>query len=93
MNGLSMMVKEIKRDCLVYEASDVLYIVDGYKLKASQPICIHALVSLMPYYVALRKGVAREELGLGKDRVSYVQCLDPCEYNDGGTVVFETSKE
>ena len=54
---------------------------------------MHALASLMPYCVALSKGVSPEELGLGKEDVAYVQCLDPCKYTDGGTVVFEIGKE
>jgi len=93
MSALSITVREIKGDCPVYEVGDVFYIADGYRLKASQPICMHALASLMPYYVALSKGVSSEELGLGKERVGYVQCLDPCKYTAGGTVVFEIDKE
>ena len=93
MSDLKIKVKEIKGHCPVYKVGDVFYIVDGYKLKAPQPLCMHALTSLMPYYVALSKRISPKELGLGEGDVAYVQCLDPCEYTDGGTVVFEIKKE
>ena len=93
MSDLRIKVKEIKGHCPVYKVGDVFYIVDGYKLKVTQPICMHALASIMPYYVALSRGVLPKELGLGKGDVAYVQCLDPCEYTDGGTVIFEIRGE
>ncbi len=44
----------------------------------------------MPHLVALRKGIKPSELGLGRGRKAYVQCLDPGPpYTDGGTVIFE----
>jgi uncharacterized repeat protein (TIGR04076 family) len=50
---------------------------------------MNALQSLAPYYVALSRGVDPVELGLaGPDGAAYVQCLDPQEVTDGGTVVF-----
>ena len=93
MSVLRIKVKEIKGHCPVYKVGDAFYITDGYKLKVTQPICMHALASIMPYYVALSRGVLPKELGLGEGDVAYVQCLDPCEYTDGGTVVFEIKRE
>jgi uncharacterized repeat protein (TIGR04076 family) len=50
---------------------------------------MHALQSLVPYYVALSRGVNPMDLGLaGPDGAAYVQCLDPQEVTEGGTVVF-----
>jgi len=90
VSDLKIEVKEIKGHCPVYKVGDAFYILDGYKLKTSQPICMHSLASLMPYYVVLSRGfVPTKELGLEKGDVAYVQCLDPCEYTGGGTVAFE----
>ena len=93
MSNLRIKVKEIKGHCPVYKVGDAFYIMDGYKLEAPQPICMHSLASLMPYYVALSKGIPPKELGLGQGDLAYIQCLDPCEYTDGGTVVFEIKRE
>lgn len=46
----------------------------------------------MPYHVALSHDVPSHKIGLGKGEKAYVQCLDPCEYTGGGTVLFEITK-
>jgi len=92
MSDLRVKVKEIKGNCPVYKKGDSFSILDGYKLKADKPICMHSLASLMPYYVGLSKGISSEELGLGKEKAR-VQCLDPCSYTGGGTVIFEIGVE
>jgi len=89
MRNLRIEVKEVKGHCPVFKVGDVFHIVDGYKLRADRLICMHALTSLMPYYVALSHGISPQALGLGDGGRAYVQCLDPCEYTNGGTVVFE----
>ena len=89
MRDLRIEVKEVKGHCPVFKVGDVFHIVDGYKLRADRLICMHALTSLMPYYVALSHGISPQALGLGDGGRAYVQCLDPCEYTNGGTVVFE----
>jgi len=49
---------------------------------------------MMPYYVALSKGVDPKILGLAKNNgKAYLQCLDPCEHTGGGTVIFEARKQ
>lgn len=93
MGDLKVIVKEIKGHCPVYTKGEQFLITDGYKLESAFPICMHGLSALMPYYVALSKGVSPVELGLGNGQLAYVQCLDPCAYTGGGTVVFEISKE
>ena len=51
---------------------------------------MHSLASIMPYYVALPKGIEPKTLGLAKEvNKAYLQCLDPCEITGGGTVVLE----
>jgi len=90
---LEIKVKEIKGRCSVYKEGDSFLILDGYKLKTDNPICMHALSSIMPYYVALSVGISPRILGLGDEEQGYVQCLDPCEYTGGGTVIFEIRKE
>ena len=67
---------------------------EGYKLVAEMPLCIHALQSLAPYYAALSRGVGPAHLGLAEpDGAAYVQCLGPQEVTDGGTMVFRIAVE
>jgi len=92
---LIVKVKEIKGTCPVYSLGDSIVIREGYILdtKNSCAVCMHSLASLMPYYVALSKGISPQTLGLSgtKDDRAYIQCLDPCEITGGGTVIFEIS--
>lgn len=90
MSDLEIRVISIKGFCPVYTSGDFFVILDGYKLRAERPLCMHSLVSLLPYYVPLSRGFSPRELGLAsrEEEVAYVQCLDPCEYTGGGTVVF-----
>ncbi len=87
---LKIAVHNIEGSCPIYKKGDVFSILDGYILKTEGLICMHSLASIMPYYVALSKGISPKELGLSNnDNEAYVQCLDPCEYTNGGTVVFK----
>ena len=89
---LRVEVVEIKGNCPVYAVGDSFRILEGFKLVAEKSLCMHSLASLMPYYVALSRGVSPVELGLAREgNVAYVQCLDPCERTGGGTVVFAIS--
>ena len=58
---------------------------------------MHSVSSIMPYYVALNRSIDPRELCLAKKesngKSAYVQCLDPCKYTGGGTVVFEIRSE
>ena len=87
--NLKIIVKKIKGKCPAFKEGATFYIYNGYLLKSDILLCLHALSSLIPYYVALSRGVKPEDLGLGKNNKAYVQCLDPCENTGGGTVVFE----
>jgi uncharacterized repeat protein (TIGR04076 family) len=86
---------EIKGTCPVYEIGKQIVLRKGYILNPSETdrVCMHSLASILPYYVALSKGVRAKDLGLsrGDSREAYVQCLDPCEITGGGTVRFEIS--
>ena len=92
---LIVKVKEIKGTCPVYSTGDSIVIREGYILdtKSSSQVCMHSMASLMPYYVALSKGISPDSLGLSgpKEGVAYLQCLDPCDITGGGTVIFEIS--
>lgn len=91
--SLVVEVTEIKGHCPVYNPGDTFSIVDGFKLSCSRPVCLHSLASLMPYYVALSRGVSPVELGLAREgETAYLQCLDPCELTGGGTVVFAVKR-
>ena len=87
--SLLVEVCQIKGHCPVYQLEDRFQIREGYKLVSSIPVCMHALASIMPYYVALSRGISPRELGLAwEESVAYVQCLDRCGITGGGTVVF-----
>jgi uncharacterized repeat protein (TIGR04076 family) len=92
---LIVKVIEITGKCPIYKIGDKIVIDDGYhiNLKQTTAICMHSLTSLMPYYVALSKGISPVELGLAKEgKKAYVECLDPCKYTGGGTVFFEIER-
>lgn len=104
MKNLIIVVKKINGKCPVYKKDNKIVIEEGYKinLNKTDAICMHSICSIMPYYVALSKGISPKELGLAsKDirvdndnkEVAYIQCLDPCEYTGGGTVVFEVIRD
>lgn len=89
---LIVKVVKVKGNCPVYKKGDKIVIEEGYilNLEETDALCLHSLASLMPYYIPLSKGVAPKTLGLAKKgRKAYLQCLDPCEYTGGGTVIFE----
>jgi uncharacterized repeat protein (TIGR04076 family) len=86
---LRVKVVEIKGNCPVYKVGQIFYIKDGYILESSVKLCMHSLASIMPYYVALSKGITPQDLNLGDKDKAYVQCLDPVERTGGGTVTFE----
>ena len=86
---LAIKVVEIKGRCPVYEVGDTFEIKDGFRLKSSKCLCMHSLAAVLPYYVALSRGISPRDLGLAeKGNIAYVQCLDPCHLTGGGTVVF-----
>jgi len=82
---------EVQGACPVYGPGDRFRIEQGYRLVSDRPVCMHALQSIVPYYVALRHGVPAVALGLaGADEgAAYVQCLDAASYTGGGTVTFK----
>ena len=83
-------VVDIKGSCPVYNIGDSFKLLDGFKLWAEHPLCMHSLASLMPYYNALSRGISPAEMGLSREKdKAYLQCLDPCDYTGGGTVVFQ----
>ena len=88
-------VKSIRGHCPVYKVGDRIVLDEGYKLnlKETTAVCMHSLASIMPYYVALYRGVKPSDLGLGRGERAYVQCLDPCHITGGGTVLFEIRRE
>jgi len=87
---LTIRVREIKGSCPVYSCNDQFEVEAGFKLVATKALCLHSLASIMPYYTALSRGVRADALGLTKaGTTAYVQCLDPCAFTGGGTVIFE----
>lgn len=92
MCDLGVEVLEIKGRCPVYRVGDRFMILEGYKLQAERPLCLHSLASILPYYVALSRGVSPKDLGLGAEDAAYVQCLDPCERTGGGTAILRLTR-
>ncbi|MDZ7373275.1 MAG: TIGR04076 family protein [candidate division KSB1 bacterium] len=94
---LTVRVYRIMGHCPVYVEGQSFRIREGYVLEAELAggICLHSLASILPYYVALSRGVHPSSLGLAgpKADCAYVHCLDPCEITGGGTVVFEIERE
>lgn len=90
---LKIKVVDVEGTCPVHQSGDSFYLEKGYILdpKKSDRVCMHALSSIIPYHVALSHGIRPVEIGLNKtdENKAYVQCLDPCRYTGGGTVVFE----
>jgi uncharacterized repeat protein (TIGR04076 family) len=94
MHTLLIEVLDVQGDCPVYEVGDGFRIEEGYQLVSEQPVCMHALQSIAPYYVALSRGISAAELGLaGPEGEACVQCLDPLSYTGGGTVTFRIRVE
>lgn len=93
--NLVVTVKEIKGYCPVYEVNDRFILIDGYKLVSEKPLCMHSLAALLPHYNALSiSPPGRWGLAGKQDKTkAYVQCLDAHQYTDGGTAIFEISKE
>ncbi len=90
--GLEILVSDIDGSCPVYSVGDSFAIRDGYILEVGETrICMHSLSSIMPFYVALSRGIEPRELGLsgGGGGSAFVQCPDPCGITGGGTVTFE----
>lgn len=92
--SLKITVHDINGVCPIYRTGDEFWIREGYKLDRAGLVCMHSLSSVMPFYVALSRGIPAEEIGLGrKHDAAYVQCLDPCEITGGGTAVFKIEIE
>ncbi|MCK4353591.1 TIGR04076 family protein [candidate division WOR-3 bacterium] len=90
---LKIKVKEITGNCPVYKIGDEFFIEDGYKLNSEIKLCMHSLSSIMPYYIPLSHNISPKKLGLSQNKTSaYIQCLDPCKYTNGGTVIFEITQ-
>ena len=87
-------VVDIQGHCPTYELGDSFCIERRHELVADGPVCMHALLAVCPYYVALCRGISPAVLGLaGPDGTAHVQCLDPQAYTDGGTVTFRIAAE
>ncbi len=93
---LIIKVIDIKGECPVYQVDNRIVLQHGYIMDTGKTdiACMHSLASILPYYVALAKGVRAKDLGLAKgdSDEAYVQCLDPCDLTGGGTVIFEISR-
>lgn len=87
-------VKEIKGKCPIYSVGDKI-VLDGPRIvkEESSEICVHALVPILHFYLALREGVSPEKIGIGRGNKAYISCPDPGKYTGGGNVIFELEGE
>ena len=78
MEKLIIKAIEIKGKCPVFKVGDQI-VIEGpqVKLEETDAICTHAFASLIPYIVALRKGVKPSEIGLGKGDKAMCSVLIP----------------
>ncbi len=90
---LKITIIEIKGTCPVYRKGDSFLLKDGYILDPTRScrVCMHSLASILPYHVALSHDVVPTSIGLNTkdENRAFLQCLDPCAYTGGGTVIFE----
>lgn len=95
MRDLIIKVIEVVGNCPVYKVGDRIVLDEGHRVNLSKTtaMCMHSVASIMPYYVALSKGIDPKDLGLARsgsgEKGAFVQCLDPCKYTGGGTVFFK----
>lgn len=92
--SVKVRIVELNGFCPVFRLGDEFRISAGYVLEGREQYCMHAISALLPYYVALSRGVSPASLGLCKEGqdVAYVQCPDAHRFTGGGTVVFELSR-
>lgn len=96
---LVIRVEKINGRCPAYKVGDTIVLDSGFRLNLQETTagCMHSFASIIPYHVALAKGVKPEQMGLAhrelKDGKAYVQCLDPCEMTGGGTVIFSIERQ
>ena len=94
---LSITVDEIQGRCPVYKVGDKIVLEGGYRmnLEETDAVCMHSLASIMPYHIALARGISARSCGLNPeaDLPAYVQCLDPVHKTGGGTVTFRIERE
>lgn len=69
MEKLEIKVVEIRGKCPVFKLGDRI-VIEGPRinLEETDAVCTHAFASLLPYIVALRKGIKPNEIGLGRER-------------------------
>jgi uncharacterized repeat protein (TIGR04076 family) len=95
---LVIRVEDIKGRCPAYEVGDRIVLDGGFRLNLEETTagCMHSFASIMPYHIAISKGVEPGQMGLAhkerEDGRAYVQCLDPCEWTGGGTVTFSIER-
>ena len=61
---LIIKVVDIKGKCPVYEVGNRIVLQQGYIIDPEETdiVCMHSLASILPYYVALAKGVKAKDL-------------------------------
>ena len=95
---LIITVEQIKGRCPAYKEGDKIVLDNGFmfNLQETTAACMHSLASVIPYHIAISKGVPPNKMGLAhktkEDGKAYVQCLDPCEITGGGTTIFSIER-
>jgi len=87
-------VIKIQGHCPVHRLGDCFTIRKGHQLESDQPVCMHAIQALSPYYVPLSRGLHPVELGLaGPQGSAILQCVDPNCFSSGAMVTFRITND
>jgi len=92
---IKLRIVEINGFCPVFKLGDEFRMTAGYVLEGREQYCMHVISTILPYYIALSRGVSPASLGLCKEgeNVAYVHCPDTGRSHTGGSVVVELSRE
>ena len=95
---LLIRVEDIQGRCPCYELGDQIVLENGYCLNLDETtkLCLHSMGPVLPFYVALAKGIPANQMGLAHrdtdDGKAYIHCPDPCQITGGGTVLMSIER-
>jgi len=95
---LVIRVEEIEGSCPCYKGGEKIVLDDGFRLNPAETdgLCMHSMGPVLPWYVALAKGIPASQMGLARkdsdDGKAYVHCPDPCRITGGGTVLLSIER-
>ena len=91
LNKVVITVVDVRGYCPIYKVGDQI-VIDGFYITTSKSrdVCLHALLAMSSLLSAILHGRTPKELGIGNEKVGYLQCPDPGPpHTSGGTVLFK----